>query len=78
MTREEPGSPQVEHVDEPRGLGRLVESAVPAEVREEHRKGEADAEVEEASEESFPGSDPPGYTDGRAEETGIDPSTRSS
>lgn len=51
------------------GAGRLVGSAVPEEVREARRRdsedttqsGEQGSRVDEASKESFPGSDPPSH-----------------
>lgn len=48
------------------GIGHLVESAVPDETREARREAsektsDGEAKVDEASEESFPGSDPPTY-----------------
>ena len=48
------------------GAGHLVESAVPESTREERRDesasdGDSETKVDEASEESFPGSDPPSF-----------------
>lgn len=57
-----------EKVDEPRGVGRLVETTVSEPVRKRRRdqSGAAD-EITEASEESFPASDPPAFAEGHAE-----------
>ena len=54
------------------GAGHLIGSAVPAEIQEERRDDSAsdvdsETKVDEASEESFPGSDPPSF--GRASST---------
>lgn len=51
------------------GAGHLIETSVPEETREARRRASEDAsssgdgstEVDEASEESFPGSDPPSH-----------------
>ena len=70
MKREQEESDRVgeQQVDEPRGAGHLVKTTVPKPVRERrhHPSGSTD-EVTEASEESFPASDPPGFAEGHAE-----------
>jgi len=62
---------------ERRGLGKVVYSQDPAEVREERVEVTgADDDVEEASEESFPASDPPAYAKGHAEDARISPGSQ--
>lgn len=68
---------QGKKVDEPRGAGRLVETTVPEPVRKrrQHPSGAPD-EITEASEESFPASDPPAFADGHAEQVKIEPGSQ--
>lgn len=62
-----------ERVDEPRGAGHLIETTVPEPVRDErHDESDARDEVTEASEESFPASDPPQFHQGHAENVEIE------
>lgn len=66
-----------EEVDEPRGLGHLVETTVPEDVREErHHLTDVPDEITEASEDSFPASDPPSFHEGHAENVAIEPGSQ--
>lgn len=57
-------TPPANDSDQQFGAGHLVESAVPEETRNARRKSNRladEQDVEEASEESFPGSDAPSF-----------------
>ena len=63
--------------DEKRGLGRVVYSTEPPAVQRE-RVDDSDPTdaIEEASEDSFPSSDPQGYSRGAPADTEIEPGSQ--